>query len=38
VANGRITLGATTGIVITSGANNSSTVTFQGTVSQINAQ
>ena len=37
VNNGKISLSNTSGITITSGANNSSTITFYGTISQINA-
>jgi hypothetical protein len=35
--NGTITLGATGGLTITSGANNSPTMTFTGTLANINA-
>ena len=37
VTNGTLTLGATTGLTITSGTNGSAAVTFTGTVSNVNA-
>jgi VCBS repeat-containing protein len=37
VTNGTLTLGSTTGLIITSGANGSSSVTVQGTQAAINA-
>jgi hypothetical protein len=36
VIHGRLVLGATTGITITSGANNSASVTFKGTLANLN--
>ena len=35
-ANGTVTLGTTAGITITGGANNSASVTFTGTIAQLN--
>jgi hypothetical protein len=37
VLHGRLVLGSTTGITITSGANNSASVTFKGTLANLNA-
>jgi VCBS repeat-containing protein len=37
VANGTLTLGSTTGVAVTAGADGAATMTIQGTMAQINA-